>query len=72
MVIVNKSHQNFDNSIKTASENSHSILPLTIKTISLISSFTNITKILISEYQKAFISKYFSNKLTKLLLVATF
>ena len=77
MIIVNTSHQNFDNSIKIAAENSYSILPLVTRTISHTSSFTSVTKIhkkfpknskphvhtLL--HKQAFMLKYFPNKLTK-------
>ena len=44
--IVNTSHQNFDGSIKIAAENSQSVLSLVIKTLSHMSTFTNIIKTL--------------------------
>ena len=75
MIIVNTFHQILDNSIKTAAENAYSVLPLMIRRISHTFLFANVTKIL-KKFSKiknhsytlqkpVFISKYFSNKLTK-------
>ena len=44
--IVRTLHQNFNNSTKIAAENSYSVLSFVIRTISHMSTFTNITKIL--------------------------
>ena len=44
--VVSTSHQNFNNSIKMAAEKSQSVFLLVIRTISCMSMFTNITKIL--------------------------